>query len=186
MGFRFLTCKILIGSADWVSCVVWHFIHQGTDSYCLRLARSMKVQEGHGYWLEAQYLHCQGRGSQNSSTAWERTGFASLTVMWRMDNRKALFQSDQLYIVQKPEDILILIKWWLTPRKGNMAQPYSILPLLFNEVVEFIYIILEISEPCVQHVALSWYWQARQQGGNHAEETEENENTWNCWISPWV
>lgn len=134
MGFGFLTCKILIGSAEWVSCVVWHFIHQGTDSYCLYLARSTEVQEGHEYLLKAQHLHNKGLGVNIHPQNWKEDRVC-LSGHYMENGQEGCFldHGDELCIVQKQGDILNPIKW--------------------RTVAEFISIIWEMVMPCIQAVA---------------------------------
>lgn len=77
-----------------MSCVVWHFIHQGTNSYCLYLTRSIRVQKGQEHLRIKILLSFQSRKKKKARvhplSGKGRKMFALLAVMHRMDDKRAL------------------------------------------------------------------------------------------------
>lgn len=82
-----------------MSCVVWHFIHQGTNSYCLYLTRSKRVQKGQEHLRIKILLSFQSRGGGVGKARGHplngkgREMFALLAVMHRINDKRALNHS---------------------------------------------------------------------------------------------
>lgn len=106
MGFGFLTCKILIGSAKRVSCVVWHFSHWGTHSYCLYLTKGTEEQEG----CEYSGIKAPPPPAPNFPIVcvWEREAFE--TALSLLQWKEKLYDA-KLY-------------WWITTKCLNGAPGY--------------------------------------------------------------
>lgn len=82
-----------------MSCVVWHFIHQGTNSYCVYLTRHTKVQEGQEYLGIKILPSFHSKKKKKKPCVHPLNGergkglFALLVVMHRLGGKRALNNS---------------------------------------------------------------------------------------------